>query len=363
LVGADPDWRPITERTTEIYSALPSGKYTFKVRASNSEGTWNSAPISFSFRIAAPFYKRPWFIILSVVLGLIIIFSYIKVREKSLIREKQVLEEKVAQRTAEISVKNIELARKNKDITDSIRYAKRIQNALFPSEHPFQNMFILYKPKDIVSGDFYWATELNGHEMLASVDCTGHGVPGAFMSIIGFNSLNKIVKEMGITRPADILHKLDLEVVKALQQKEGEVVQDGMDISLICFDREKFELQYAGAYNSLYLVRNGELMEYKASKIAIGQNIIGRNKEFENHTIKLEDGDTIYLFSDGFADQQGGDKGRKFMTRSFKERLTLLNNYPIDKQRDMLIETLAAWQGNYEQIDDILVIGRKFTKG
>lgn len=362
LEGSDPEWSPVTDRTEGFYSALSPGNYTFKVIASNSEGVWNSEPVSYSFRINAPWYQR-WFSILGfIIAGLTGLALYIKNRERKLRMEKKILEEKVVERTHEISLKNEELAVKNKDITDSIRYAKRLQDAILPDERQFENIFVLFKPKDIVSGDFFWFMTKNGKELIAAVDCTGHGVPGAFMSLIGHNSLNKIVNELGVTRPSAILDLLNVEVYNALHQREevSDKVRDGMDISLISYSRQDSLVEYAGAYNSLYLIRNGELEEIKASKFAIGYSLREAEEGFDNHSIKVQTGDHIYLFSDGYADQFGGETGKKFMSRNLKNLLTDIHHKPMNEQKTLLESTFENWKGSIDQIDDVLIIGRSF---
>jgi serine phosphatase RsbU (regulator of sigma subunit) len=360
LDGADSDWR-ITTQTSVTYPSLVPKKYTFKLTAQNSDGLWNNVPIAFSFQINPPFYKTWWFILICIFIGASIIVVYIKVRESNLIREKQVLEEKVIERTAEVVAQKEELAQKNKDITDSIRYAKRIQFAILPPELPFPDTFILFKPKDIVSGDFYWLDEVDDLEFLAAVDCTGHGVPGAFMSIIGYNSLNKIVKEHRIYKPSDILDRLNYEVTSTLKRTdaEGEAIKDGMDISLICFNKKTRTLQFAGAFNPLWQVRNGELEEIKADRFPIGRSK-DTDKKFTNNEIQVLKGDSYYFFSDGFADQFGGDSGKKFKSKPMKELILAIQDIPMNKQKEVLEGTLEAWRGEIEQVDDILVIGRRF---
>jgi len=361
LEGADEDWQPVTIQTEAIYSALAPGKYIFKVKAKNSFGTWNEEPASYEFTILPPFYQRWWFILTSSIVLVLIIFGYIKVREQALRRENQILEEKVALRTEQVVQKSEEIEQKNKDITDSIRYAKRIQNAILPPEDSLKNSFILFKPKDIVSGDFYWLTVDGSKQFIAAVDCTGHGVPGAFMSIIGYNSLNKIVKEYGFTNPADILDHLNDEVVNTLQkQAEAGEVKDGMDLSLIVYDMKKNELEFAGAYNPLYLIRNKELIVTKADRFAIGWTSSDSGQKFTSHKIKLEKGDTTYIFSDGFADQFGGEKGKKFMIRNLKKLLLDIQDLSMEEQKSRLEETFEKWRGNEEQIDDVIIIGTRY---
>ena len=360
LEGADPDWRPETRETTAIYPGLSPGRYVFRVMASNSQNIWNTSPVTYSFRIRPPWYQSWWGITIFIISGIIAILAYIKIRERNLIREKRILENKVAERTREISEKNELLAQKNKDITDSINYAKRLQDAILPAEDTISGSFVFFRPKDIVSGDFYWIISDNGFDLMAAVDCTGHGVPGAFMSLIGHNGLNKIVKEMKITRPGSILDKLNEEVYKTLHQNIGlgEDVKDGMDMSIIAYHGKKKILEYAGAYNSLYHIRNGELTEYKADKVAIGHSF--ENMQYSNHKIDIETGDTIYIFSDGFADQFGGDKGKKFMTKNLKNLLLDINDRAMADQKAILEKTLLEWMGDNAQLDDILIIGRRF---
>ncbi len=361
LEGADADWLPETEQTTATYPALRPGKYNFLVKARNSDGIWNTEPISYAFQIKPPFYATWWFIISCVFLGAIGILSYIKLRTAKLRRENHILEEKVRERTATVVAQKEELVQKNKDITDSIRYAKRIQVAILPPEVPFRDTFILFKPKDIVSGDFYWLLEQEDREFIAAVDCTGHGVPGAFMSIIGHNMLNKIVKEYGLTKPSEILQRLNAEVTKTLHQKDdSEAVRDGMDMTLISFQKNNGMLEFSGAYNPIYLIRDGDLREFKGDRFAIGRSEAGQQKVFTNHEIKVREGDTIYMFSDGYADQFGGESGKKFKTAPMKELLLNIQGKSMEDQHSILDHTIEAWRGNIEQIDDILVIGRKF---
>jgi serine phosphatase RsbU (regulator of sigma subunit) len=360
LEGADIDWRPVNKQTSWSYPALPANHYKFKVIAKNNVGIWNRTPATFEFRINPPFYQTWWFISICVAIGLIGIVMYIQIRERNLIKEKLVLEETVRERTAEVVEKNSQLAMKNKDITDSILYASRIQNALLPPALPFEHTFTLLRPKDIVSGDFFWFLTNEDKEWMAAVDCTGHGVPGAFMSIIGNNSLNAIVKELGITQPAEILKNLDAEVIKTLHHyQHSKTIQDGMDMALICYDRSKHLLEFSGAFNPLWLIRNGELIETPANRFPIGQDQ-DRIKVFTNHEIEIQSGDTIYMFSDGYADQFGGVDGKKLKVGKFKEVILSVQKFSMEEQKMKLNEFIEAWKGPISQIDDILVVGRKF---
>jgi len=360
LAGYNDTWEPVTKQTSKEYSALSPNRYIFKVIAKNSAGIWNNQPVTFAFRINPPFYQTWWFITICVLLGAVAMVMYIKIRERNLIKEKQVLEETVRERTAEVVKINIELAGKNKDVMDSIVYASRIQNALLPPSLPFSNTFTLLRPKDVVSGDFFWFLSDGDMEWIAAVDCTGHGVPGAFMSIIGNNSLNTIVKELGITKPAEILKKLDEKVAQTLHSYHQDTqIMDGMDIALMSYDCKRHLLEFAGAFNPLWLIRNGALIETPANRFAIGL-APDFQKNFTNHDVAIESGDTVYMFSDGYADQFGGTEGKKLKVGKFRELIVSLQNYPLDEQKQQLNEFLDNWKGNGPQIDDILVIGRRF---
>jgi len=271
------------------------------------------------------------------------------------------LEDKVRERTAEVVKQKEIIEEKNKSITDSIIYAKRIQDATLPDRNLVRNYltnsFVLFKPKDIVSGDFYWIHKYGDEILFAVVDCTGHGVPGAFLSLIGHNSLNQIVNELKIYEPARILKELNRIVSKTLQNNLQETnIKDGMDMSICALNVKTNVLQFAGAFNPLYLVRNEQMEEIKGDKIAIGSGNNGLS-EFTNNVIQLKEGDCIYLFSDGYADQFGGPKGKKFKYSKFKELLVEIHKKDMNEQHDILNRMIDDWQGDLEQIDDVCVIG------
>jgi ligand-binding sensor domain-containing protein/serine phosphatase RsbU (regulator of sigma subunit) len=362
LEGADYNWRPVTDQTRAIYSALPPGKYTFMVMASNSQGIWNSKPVTFHFIIKPPFYLTWWFILISIVLIVVIIVMYIKIREQNLIKEKIVLEEKVKERTAEVVQKSMEIEEKNRDITASIRYAERIQRAMLPKEDTFHDTFVLFMPKDIVSGDFYWMYDNGDWQFIAAVDCTGHGVPGAFMSIIGYNSLNKVVREYGLTRPSAIVDQLNIEVMKSLLQRHEKAINDGMDLALVAFNRKKFTLEFAGAYNPLYVVRKGEVFVYKGDRFPIGMTTMDEKKSFTNQTVDIQPGDIIYMCSDGYADQFGSAEVKKFKSGNVKKLLSEIWHLPMNEQKDRLEKEILEWKGDLGQVDDIMFIGTKIPE-
>jgi len=346
------------QRRTQVVHAGTKCKCANLI-ASNSEGIWNTKPVTFQFIIKPPFYLTWWFILISIFIIVLSTIMYIKIREKNLIKEKIILEEKVKERTAEVVQKSKEIEEKNRDITASIRYAERIQRAMLPREDTFKETFVLFMPKDIVSGDFYWMYDNGDRQFIAVCDCTGHGVPGAFMSIIGHNSLNKVVREYGLTRPGAILDQLNAEVVKALMQRNEETINDGMDMSLIAFDKKKFTLEFAGAYNSVYLVRKGEIFMYKADRFPIGMSSIQAKKSFQNQTIDIQPGDMIYMSSDGYADQFGFSDGKKYKSGNVKKLLCGIWDLPVDDQRDQLAKEILTWKGDLEQVDDIMFIGTR----
>ena len=264
--------------------------------------------------------------------------------------------------------KNIEKAfttieQKNKNITDSINYAQKIQTALLPPQHYLDNIlndyFILFKPKDIVSGDFYWVRQKENKIIVAVADCTGHGVPGAFMSILGTTFLNEINHLNSNIEANEILNILSRNLKETLHQTDIKYdTRDGMDIALYIIDTDKQTLQFSGAYNPLYLIRNKELCQYKADKMPIG---LSRKKEksFTNHEINLEKGDSIYIFSDGYIDQFDKNNKEKFKTKRFQELLVRINGMPMNQQKTVLNNIIEKWRGEVEQIDDILVVGVK----
>ncbi len=359
LEGLDSDWRPPTTQTTAYYPSLSPGNYTFMVKALNSDGYWNEEPVSLSFTIKPPFYATTGFRIGVIVMILAMVYLFIKMREMKLIKEKRILEDKVRERTAEVVHKSQIIEEKNRDITASITYAERIQRAMLPPDDLFPGTFVLFMPKDIVSGDFYWMHDDGDSLFIAAVDCTGHGVPGAFMSIIGNDSLNKIVREYGITKPSAILDQLNKEVVRALIQRDEEAISDGMDLSLIVYNKLSGKMEFAGAFNPLYLVREEELTVYKADRFPIGKSTDEEKKRFTNVTVDIRAGDMIYLFSDGFADQFGGELNQKYKSANVKRLLKKIAHLEPEEQKGILCNEIKSWMGDYSQVDDILFIGMR----
>jgi len=258
-----------------------------------------------------------------------------------------------------------QIEKQNIRITDSIEYASRIQSAVLPPAEYIESIlpehFIYYKPRDIVSGDFYWLTKKNNLTVIAAVDCTGHGVPGAFMSMLGVALLNEIVGEDDLSDASVILQKLKENIIKSLHQTgDPDEAADGMDIALGIIDFDKKIMRFAGANNPLYIIRNNELNEIKADKLPLGIHFI-ENEPFTNHEIILESNDIIYFFSDGYVDQFGGKDNRKLLARNFKKVLLNICDETMQRQSELLDEHINNWKGNWKQIDDMLIIGVKIS--
>ncbi len=287
----------------------------------------------------------------------------LKLQNKILIEDlkeaNQNLEQKVIKRTWQIEQQKIE-------ITDSIHYARRIQSALLPPDEDLDSLlpsyFILNKPRDIVSGDYYWVSKRDNKVIVAVADCTGHGVPGAFMSILGIAFLNEVINKAEILIPNEILNQLREHLIKSLHQTgRKDETRDGMEIALCVVDFGNKKLQYSGAFRPLYLIRNKELNEIKGDYMPIG---VYDDKEnpFSNNELHFKEDDIIYLFSDGYVDQIGGPNRKTFRSRKFKQLLINIHLKPLDEQKTLLEEAYEEWRQNIEQIDDIMVMGIKFTK-
>jgi ligand-binding sensor domain-containing protein/serine phosphatase RsbU (regulator of sigma subunit) len=379
LEGLDKDWSPAGNNLEATYPSLPPGKFTFMVKAMNNDGLWNEKPTLFSFEILPPWYKTWWFYTLCVLSLIIGIMFYNYTRTKKLIADKQKLEKIVDERTKqlreekekveivnkEVIEQKAEIEHKNIEITDSIKYAKNIQEALLPSlketERSFKNCFILYQPKDIVSGDFFWYSQNENTKYIAAADCTGHGVPGAFMSIVGNTLLNEIVDHQKIQHPGDILLELHKGVKIALNQNHSESQRrDGMDIALCAFNQNSNIIEYSGANRPLWIYRknkNYDLEIIKPTKSPIGGLETEEGRIYQNNSIEIFEGDVLYFFSDGFADQFGGPKGKKFMISNMQKLLLDNIELPMHIQKQNIKKAFDDWKNDTEQIDDVLVIG------
>lgn len=346
-------WSAWSEKTEERYTNLPEGDYTFRVKARDIYGNISDEAV-YSFHIKPPWYRTLW----SYLGYLLVLFLFVR---GAITVSTRGLRKIIKAATAEIQAQKDELEEKNKNIMDSIRYAKRIQEAVIPSEsqmsRAFPDHFVLFRPRDIVSGDFYWMMNKDGKALVAAADCTGHGVPGAFMSIMGISFLNEIANKKEVQTAAEALNQLRYSVITSLNQEGSESeAKDGMDISFCVFDFNKMKMQFAGAYNSLYMVRNGEIETIKADRMPIG--IHERDKEmFNNNDLEIQKGDQFYIMSDGYVDQFGGEDGKKFMAKRFKELLLNIYSKPMQEQQEIFEKELIKWRGDIEQVDDVLIIG------
>ncbi len=304
--------------------------------------------------------------ILAVVVFILgLIFNKRRLRERHQAHNDLIFQNKLVEdRNRLIEIQKNALESKNKDITDSILYARRLQNAILPRKdyisQYLSDYFILHKPKDIVSGDFYWYHNYGDTEVLLAIDCTGHGVPGAFMSMFAYNIINNVVNDEQVVQPASALNKFNERLNGYLQFSQNSLQpKDGMDLSMIVHFKKKKEVHFSGAMRPIYLIRNGDLLEYKGTKSSIGSNSYNRNVEFENVVIPVESGDIIYQFTDGFPDQFGGEKNKKLRTKPFKKLLLDYSDRPMNEQKEELERFFEEWRGVEEQVDDILIFAYK----
>ncbi len=360
--GLDEHWSTWTKDNRVKFQYFPSGNYTLHIKAKNilnnvSPGT--QIPIS----IAPPFWKSWWFYLIAVIIIVGLVWGAMLFRIKRIEIARRALQNKVNQATKEIRQQKEEIEQKNKNITSSIEYGQRIQNAILPPRSGIKNAlpesFVLFKPRDIVSGDFYWFNDNKEYTIVIVADCTGHGVPGAFMSMIGNTLLNEIIKEMKITEPDEILKHLDRHVKNALTQgKEENDTGDGMDISICKIDKKENKLYFAGARNSMVVIYNDKLKIIEANRFAIGgKSFVKRRKRFTTKELPVEKGTCCYLFSDGYSDQTGGANGKKIKSGRFIQLLNDIHKEKMDQQYNILNERLNKWMDGYTQRDDILVIG------
>lgn len=363
-----------------FFDAVDEGKFIRKA-FSGEEALSTDRPYYFQSNNRKGFFEghyTPLTNAANQVIGALGIFrdvTQLRTFDDQLINLTDKLRETIGQKTRELLDTNDKLKKelrkrkmfgydillKNIELTDSIAYARHIQEAILPLkkeiEKAFPQSFVFFRPKEIVSGDFYWYSSKGNKHYMAAVDCTGHGVPGALISILGYNSLNQAINEHHLTHPSDILNYLNKSVGSVFNHSERSTVRDGMDISLCCVDYDKMTLEYAGAFNPLYYFSKGVFKKIKGNRFPIGSFQGEEMKEFMNHEINLKPGDVFYIFTDGFADQFGGPKEKKFKQRQFVELLLENHDTPMHNQEGLLRKTITEWQGNNEQVDDMLVIG------
>jgi ligand-binding sensor domain-containing protein/serine phosphatase RsbU (regulator of sigma subunit) len=367
LEGYD-QWSEITKNTSVTYNHLNAGDYKFVLKSRSGDGAVSENPLTISFIIKKPIWMNWWFYVVTAIVLLTLTLFYINRREYKFVAEKRILEEKVKERTYEIQYQKneIELQRdmideKNANITSSIKYASHIQNAVLPPMELIDKLlpdnFIFSKPKDIVSGDFYWLAEKEDKIIFTVADCTGHGVPGAFMSLLGITLLNEIVNIQGIIRSDAIVTELREKLIHSLQQSRKDIpTSDGFDIALCVLDQEHKRIQFTGGMNNLIYIHEGILEVIRADRnsVCVVYDNLG---PFTMKEIEYEKGDMFYLFSDGYQDQFGGEHDRKYFVHRFYTLLLDIHKQPMSKQKDLLERNLKDWMGDNVQTDDITVFG------
>lgn len=362
LVGRDTGFSAYSNNKKIKLEYLHEGNYTFIVKSKNILGI-EGQEIEIDFTILPPWYRTVWAYTIYVLLLIALIYLIIKLNLKRLREQNIKLENIITERTKEINYQKLLIEHKNREITDSINYAKGIQDSILPSineiKKVWKDLFIFFKPKDIVSGDFYWFKQINSEEFLiACADCTGHGVPGGFMSMICSDKLNDATRES--TNPDKILYLANNSIKETLRQQSEGKSKDGMEICLIKVNVKTKEVIYAGANRHLWIIESGsnEVKELKPNKASIA-SFTEFNYSYEATTLKLKAGDSLYLTSDGYPDQFGGPDGKKYMSKNFKNYLLAINSTPMHQQEKMLRDNIINWMGQHEQVDDLLVIGIK----
>jgi serine phosphatase RsbU (regulator of sigma subunit) len=354
LEGVMSEWSKWSTSST-ITLMPPAGNHKLKVRARDIWGNI-SEPQTLKFTIREPFYQTTAFYVIILIIALSLVLFITRAREQKLIKENLILEEKVQERTREIQAQK-------EEITSSIEYASRIQMAMLPMKElykkNFADHFVIFKPRDIVSGDFYWIDEDDKKIYFTVADCTGHGVPGAFMSMLGISTLHEIISNRNDLDAATILNILKQKIKSSLHQtgKEGEAA-DGMDIAFCVLHKDKKKLEFAGAYNPLIIFQKGVMKEFKADRMPIGI-YYGEKETFTNVEVKVSKGDVLYIFSDGICDQFGGATGTKFKMANLKKLLTEINEKPLSEQKDIIEAEFTKWKGPYAQVDDVSIVGVK----
>ncbi|MFY8028103.1 MAG: SpoIIE family protein phosphatase [Bacteroidia bacterium] len=378
LVGQSDKWSEISKKNESMYFKLPSGAYTFILQSYNNGTITDQTELKFEINGLLKYFYDSYF--LPSIITASIILIYFSFKTAKLKKNQKLLEKTVRDRTSEIMLQKDEITlqkhlieEKHREISDSINYAKRIQIALLTSQEYFDSItpenFIIWRPKDVVSGDFYWAYQLmsNNQEIIiwCAADCTGHGVPGAFMSMLGMSFLNEVVIENAIHRPDQILDKIRKKIVSALEQGNSSNIEqkDGMDMALCVWNKSTNELVYAGANNPVWIIRSinqgkgFDIIELKANRMPVGYYT--EMKEFNTQSFQLQKGDTIYVFTDGIVDQFGGPDGKKFKSKKLKETLLGFQHLNMKDQALMINKEFDNWKGMNEQIDDLCMVGIK----
>jgi ligand-binding sensor domain-containing protein/serine phosphatase RsbU (regulator of sigma subunit) len=357
LEGVDSEWSRRTSKSEIYYTRIADGNYVFKVKSFNADGTEGSL-VSVNIHIASPFWKKWWFYACIVGAIIFLFVVVLRSREGRLRRYQKKLESELKSRTKEVVEQKNQIEEINKDITDSINYAQRIQNSILPTDESFLKIFpksfIFFQPRDIVSGDFYWSAEHNGVKLIVCADCTGHGVPGGFMSMISHILLREAIDADSLDNPALILDHMNESIKEVLHQTDDiNSSRDGLDIAIVVIDGEK--LRFAGAMRPLYLYRSGVCNIIRGDRYSIGGII--KNKVFETKEMDVKSGDKLYLFSDGYADQFGGPNKRKMKIIVLRELLDQVSQLDIHAQQKSIADFFNSWKGDSTQMDDVLLMG------
>ncbi len=356
-------WLDIGDQRCLAFSNLQPGWYRFMLRISDPVINPAAGNIRMNFILPASDWRSPKAVMLYIIGALLTTFFLFWYGTRNLRKANKMLRERqIAARG--IAHQKEMLILRNKKVTDSINYARRIQRAMLPSPEYLRkivpNSFVLNKPRDIVSGDFYWVHQRGDKTYVAAVDCTGHGVPGAFISVLGFEFFRRITSSGVAEKPGQVLNELNRNFREIFKSGQDVTMKDGMDLALCLFYKGKNHMDFAGAFNPLYIIRDNNLIEIKADRFSVGaDHILSEQASFTNHRVELVRNDILYVFSDGYVDQFGGPEGKKFKHRRFRHLLLTIHQLPLDKQMAFLDESIRDWQGDYDQVDDILVIGIK----
>ena len=361
MTNINSKWSELKQFRSAEYP-LSDGRYRFNLLSYDEEGITQDDPLSFDIIISKPFWRTWWFIliVISVTSGAMAVI--VREREKAQKKINDYLEKELAERTRLVLKQKDEIELQNIEITDSINYAKRIQSSILPDvnklKETFKDAFIVFHPRDIVSGDFYWFDKISDEKfMIVCADSTGHGVPGAFMSMIGSTLLQDIISRKGITRPSEILTMLDTQIFSTLNQNiDVGVSNDGMDMVVCEINSRTRHVRFASAMRPVIIVMGGEPYYIKGNRCSVGgESVI--EKYFDDQEYYLSDGDTIYMFSDGLPDQFGGKDGKKMKIARLKKLIEELSNQPMSEQKEIVTKFFFDWKGDYEQVDDILMMG------
>ena len=363
LEGYEKNWNSKSSQASATYTNLNPGDYVFHLKVSNFYSL-ESESLNFRFKIEAPFYKTTWFYLLVSILLVSLIILIVKLRERHLIKIRKKLESTVKLRTNQLNTEKLNVEHKNNQIMKSINYAQRIQDSILPNNDlfnkSFKEYFIFNKPKDVVGGDFYWYRQFDEISVIATVDCTGHGVPGGFMSMMGSLLLDKIVQE-DLLDTALILKKLNDEIIRVLNQRVGGEIQDGMDLAICIINKKKNEICFSGARNGIIIVSENILKRYDADLLPVGGSYSLKsktmNRDYNNTIFKYKDDDWLFMFSDGYYDQLNSKNMKSLGMKKFED--ILVNSITQSDKKEYLLKEFDSWKGNFPQVDDLLVIGLK----